>query len=134
MRPELLKSDAAGLTEALSSLLVDVDKQALLGGELGQYFVDSIQEGLKTSSDGWVDDDLALTEPWGFELSEIKVPVLLYQGSADQMAPYAHGEWLAKHLPQEKVRKHLIQGQGHFSIFLGQQNSMIEELLEIAKS
>jgi pimeloyl-ACP methyl ester carboxylesterase len=59
--------------------------------------------------------------------------VILYQGTKDKMVPYAHGEWLAKHLPQEKLRKHLIQGQGHVSIFLGREDSIIDELLAILK-
>lgn len=130
----MLKSDAAGLTEALSNVLPEVDKQAMINGQLGQYIADSFREGLKTNCDGWVDDDLAFAEPWGFELSEIKVPVLLYQGSEDKMVPYAHGQWLAKHLPQEKLRKHLIQGEGHISIFVGRQSIMIDELLAVAKA
>lgn len=135
MRPEMLKADVAGLTESMASVLPDIDKQALLkNDEMGQYIVDMIHEGLKTNSDGWVDDDMAFIKPWGFELDEVKVPVIQYQGSEDKMVPYAHGEWLAKHLPQEKLRNHLMQGQGHISIFLGQMENMIDELLAIAKS
>jgi pimeloyl-ACP methyl ester carboxylesterase len=134
MRTEMLKGGVADLIEAMSSLLPDVDKEAMTKStEVGQYLVDSIHEGLKAGSDGWVDDDLSMIEPWGFELSEIKVPVILYQGTKDKMVPYAHGEWLAKHLPQEKLRKHLIQGQGHVSIFLGREDSIIDELLAILK-
>ena len=134
VRTEMLKGGVADMIEAMSSLLPDVDKEAMTKNtEVGQYLVDSIHEGLKAGSDGWVDDDLSMIEPWGFELSEIKVPVILYQGTKDKMVPYAHGEWLAKHLPQEKLRKHLIQGQGHVSIFLGREDSIIDELLAILK-
>ena len=134
-RPELLQADIAGLTAALDSLLPEVDKQAMAADtEMGQYMVDMFREALRISSDGWVDDDLACIKPWGFELSEIKVPMLLYQGTEDKMVPYAQGEWLAKHLPQDKLRKYLLPGEGHISIFSGQKNSMIDELLDIAKS
>lgn len=129
----MLEVDPVGLTEAMSSLLPDVDKEALVGSELGEYLVEALREALKTNADGWVDDDMAFTVPWGFELSEIKVPVVLYQGSEDKMVPFAHGEWLADRLPK-KLRKHLIQGQGHLSIFLGYRDDMIDELLEITKS
>ena len=134
VRTEMLKGGVADMIEAMSSLLPDVDKEAMTKNtEVGQYLVDSIHEGLKAGSDGWVDDDLSMIEPWGFELSEIKVPVILYQGTEDKMVPYAHGEWLAKHLPQDKLRKHLIQGQGHVSIFLGREDSIIDEFLDILK-
>jgi pimeloyl-ACP methyl ester carboxylesterase len=130
----MLKGGVADMIEAMSSLLPDVDKAALTNNtKVGQYLVDSIHEGLKAGSDGWVDDDLSMVEPWGFEFSEIKVPVILYQGTEDKMLPYAHGEWLAKHLPQDKLRKHLIQGQGHVSIFLGREDDIIDELLDILK-
>lgn len=116
-------------------MLPEVDKKALTGStSMAEYFVVVMQEALRDSVDGWVDDDLAFIKPWGFELSEIKVPVLLYQGSEDKMVPYAHGEWLGEHLPQEKLTKHLIPGEGHISILVGKMDGMIGELLEFTKS
>lgn len=134
-RPELLEADAAGLTEALSTLLPEVDKKAIIQDpELGQYTVDMFRSALRLSADGWVDDTLAQIAPWGFEFKEIKVPVLIYQGTEDKMVPYAHGVWLADTLPQGVVRRHLLKGEGHLSIFSGQKDKMIDELVEIMKS
>jgi pimeloyl-ACP methyl ester carboxylesterase len=48
---------------------------------------------------GWVDDDLAFTRPWGFEVSAISVPVLIRYGLTDVLVPAAHGEWLAANVP-----------------------------------
>jgi pimeloyl-ACP methyl ester carboxylesterase len=119
----------------MSSILPEVDKQAMLNNaELGQSIVDGFQEALKHGVDGWCDDDLEFTKPWGFELAEIKVPVFLYQGSEDLMVPYSHGQWLAEHLPQGKLRKHLVQGDGHISIFLGHVDAMMDELLEVVRA
>ncbi|KAF2100254.1 alpha/beta-hydrolase [Rhizodiscina lignyota] len=132
-RPEMLKADVAGMMEVLATVLPEVDKKTMLGSKIGEHIVDSFRESLRVSCDGWIDDDLAFTVPWGFELSEIKVPVLLYQGSEDKMVPFAHGQWLAEHLPQDKLRKHLIQGEGHLSIFLEQIDTMMDELLTVAK-
>ena len=129
----MLKGDVATFTEALSSLLEEVDRAAMLeDGEMGSFTVNVVREGLKIGADGWVDDDLAFIQPWGFSFDEIKVPVLLYQGSEDKMVPYSHGEWFAKHLPQDMVRTHLIQGEGHMSIFLKHREAMMDELLQIA--
>ena len=134
-RAEILKGDdPASLVEAMSSLLPDVDKEALTASWFGEYMLDSIREALRVSADGWVDDSMSFIKPWGFDLSEIKVPVLLYQGSEDKMVPFAHGEWLVEHLPQDKLKKHLIQGQGHISIFLGREESMMDELLQFKTS
>jgi pimeloyl-ACP methyl ester carboxylesterase len=48
---------------------------------------------------GWVDDDLAFTRPWGFDLAEIEVPVEVRYGVKDTLVPAAHGAWLAEHVP-----------------------------------
>lgn len=129
-RTELLQGDAAGMMQALSSLLPDVDKKAMLDNpSLGQNIVDTMQHGLKNSADGWVDDDLSFINPWGFDLAEIKIPVFLWQGSVDLMVPFNHGKWLAKHLPQENLTTHLVDGEGHISIFLGNMDNMVDELM-----
>ena len=55
--------------------------------------------GLATGVDGWVDDNLAFTEPWGFDVEDIRVPVVLTYGRTDVLVPAAHGDWLAAHIP-----------------------------------
>jgi pimeloyl-ACP methyl ester carboxylesterase len=40
---------------------------------------------------GWVDDDLAFAKPWGFDLSEIAVPLRVTYGQKDVLVPAAHG-------------------------------------------
>jgi hypothetical protein len=44
------------------------------------------------------------------------------------MVPFAHGEWLASHVPG--VSAHLEQGEGHLSIGLGAIDRMLDELIE----
>jgi pimeloyl-ACP methyl ester carboxylesterase len=48
---------------------------------------------------GWVDDDLAFTRPWGFDLDEIAVPVEIRYGAKDTLVPRSHGDWLAARVP-----------------------------------
>jgi pimeloyl-ACP methyl ester carboxylesterase len=49
--------------------------------------------------DGWIDDDLAIVRPWGFEVTDCRVPVVLEYGREDTLVPSAHGDWLAAHVP-----------------------------------
>ncbi|KAJ4420995.1 hypothetical protein N0V82_004038 [Gnomoniopsis sp. IMI 355080] len=132
-RPGLLAADPAGLVEQLASLLPEVDRKAILESEgVGEDFVQSFRESLKNSVDGWVDDDLAFTRPWGFEFSEIKVPVIVYHGDQDMMSPFSHGQWIVEHLPKDQVRPYLLQGEGHISIAHHFLDAMLDQVLAAA--
>ena len=60
---------------------------------------DQFNDCLRPGVDGWIDDDIAFTRPWGFHVEDIKVPVYLSYGRADTLVPEAHGDWLAAHIP-----------------------------------
>jgi len=115
-----------GIITSMSSVLPDVDR-AVITGEFGEDLANQIHEGLRISVDGWLDDDLAFTQPWGFALSEIEVPIMIWQGDEDLMVPFAHGQWLASQLPDALV--HLEIGEGHLSVALGAQDRMLDELV-----
>ncbi len=48
---------------------------------------------------GLVDDDIAFTRPWGFDVGSIAVPTQVWYGPADTLVPPQHGRWLAAHVP-----------------------------------
>ena len=131
LREQLKDTDTAGIIASLDSLLPDVDK-AVLTDEFGEDMAASFAEGLRHGVDGWVDDDLAFTEPWGFNLDEIPGPVMIWQGSLDLMVPFAHGKALASRIAGASV--HLEEGEGHLSIGLGALDSMLDELVSVANA
>jgi pimeloyl-ACP methyl ester carboxylesterase len=98
---------------AFGDLIADVDKKALVGG-LADYLAASFRASVSTGTTGWRDDDLAFVTDWGFPLADIRVPLSLWQGDQDRMVPFAHGRWLAAHLPAPDV--HLVPGEGHLSL------------------
>ena len=61
-----------------------------------------------------IDDDLSYVAPWGFDVGEVRAPVLVLHGSADGVVPASHGEWLARHLPDAELW--LRPGAGHISV------------------
>jgi pimeloyl-ACP methyl ester carboxylesterase len=128
LRPELADVDAPGVIKALSTLLPDVDR-AELTDEFGDDMAAGLRAAMSSGVDGWLDDDLAFLQPWGFEFAELAdARVSLWQGELDLMVPFAHGEWFAKHLPSS-VHVHLENGQGHLSIGVGALDRMLDELL-----
>jgi pimeloyl-ACP methyl ester carboxylesterase len=124
--PELRRADAAAIVTGLSTLLPPVDV-AVLTDEFGADTAANLAEGVRTGVDGWVDDDLAFCRPWGFDVAEVDVPTFLWQGDADLMVPFAHGQWLAAHIPG--VTAHLEPGEGHLSIAVGALDRMLDELV-----
>jgi pimeloyl-ACP methyl ester carboxylesterase len=123
---ELADVTGEQIGEALGGL-VDAPDLAVLTGGYADAVAASFRAAVSTGVDGWVDDDLAFTRPWGFAPSDVRVPVALWQGSEDRMVPYAHGEWLAAHLPD--VRAHLLTGEGHLSVGIGRFDEIVEESL-----
>ena len=125
-REQLKDTDAAGIIASLDSLLPDVDK-AVLNDAFGEDMAASFAEALRHGVDGWVDDDLAFTEPWGFDFDELSGPVMIWQGTLDLMVPFAHGGALASRITGASV--HLEEGEGHLSIGLGALDRMLDELV-----
>ncbi|RLV49263.1 alpha/beta hydrolase [Nocardioides mangrovicus] len=112
----MAQTDGPGIVTGMASLLPDVDR-AELSDSFGADLAAQFREGLRNGVDGWLDDDLAFISPWGFDLDAVRVPSYVWQGDLDLMVPFAHGEWLAAHLPG--TRPHLLAGEGHLSITLG---------------
>ena len=112
-REVMLAASPAELSAALQSLLSPADA-AVLKDALAEYLVYCNREGLAPGSQGWWDDGVAESGPWGFELSAISVPVLLMHGRNDQFVPFGHGQWLAAHIPGVEAR--LFDHDGHLTL------------------
>jgi len=125
-RPALLAATRDDVIATMGSLLPDVDRAALTD-EYGEDVAASFADAVRIGVDGWLDDDLAFVRDWGFALDELHVPVVLWQGDADLMVPFAHGRWLAEHVPGALPR--LVPGEGHVSLVVGAVDRMLDELL-----
>lgn len=79
--------------------LSESDREQLSRPEIVQIIRESTAESAANGVYGWADDDLAFTRPWGFDVSEVAVPVLVRYGSTDVLVPRAHGDWLAANVP-----------------------------------
>ena len=64
--------------------------------------------------DGLIDDDVAFTMPWGFELAAIESPVLLVQGDLDRVVPESHARWQLAQLPDGELWRR--PNDGHVSV------------------
>jgi pimeloyl-ACP methyl ester carboxylesterase len=111
---EFVAAGPAGLKEGLATLLSPVDAAAL-DDALAAHMFESFETGLANGVDGWLDDDLAFIAPWGFDVADISVPVLLWQGLEDRFVPPGHGRWLAGRIPGVETR--ITPDDGHLTLY-----------------
>jgi pimeloyl-ACP methyl ester carboxylesterase len=124
--PALRVVTGAEVAEAFGDLIDDVDRGALTG-DFADWVAANFREALRDSYWGWFDDDMAFIDPWGFDLDSIRVPVHVWQGRHDRMVPYAHGEWLAAHIPT--AIPHLFDQHGHLSLAVDSMDRILDELV-----
>jgi len=93
--------------------LAEADRATMRNPIVMQVMREAIPECVVNGPRGWVDDDLAFTVDWGFDVAEIRVPVEVHYGAQDVLVPAAHGAWLAANVPGAKVV--VNDDQGHMS-------------------
>ena len=111
-REEMLAAQAGEVSDSLKTLLTPTDAAALTG-ELAEYLVYSTHEGMELTGEGWWEDN-CMSLPWGFDVADITIPVLVMHGREDMFVPFGHGEWLARHIPTAEPR--LLDHDGHLTL------------------
>jgi pimeloyl-ACP methyl ester carboxylesterase len=112
-RAEEIREDPETLLKTLMEEMSDPDKRIALDAGIRRRLLETYGEALKHGPDGWIDDVLAFRSPWGFSLSEIKVPVRLWHGEADVFSPPQHSRWMAERIPNAKIE--VQAGAAHFA-------------------
>jgi pimeloyl-ACP methyl ester carboxylesterase len=72
-----------------------------------QSDVEAYRQGLL----GYAWEVRLITRPWGFPLEEIKVPIHLWHGTADDVTSIRMGQYMAKHIPNCKAT--FCEGEAH---------------------
>ena len=104
-----------GMFERARALASPADQPILRRPEIAAVLSGSLREAFRQGGQGVADDLLLLTRPWTFRLDEIRVPVRLWHGEADDMVPVAMGRYLARAIPN--CRAEFIPGGGHYFVF-----------------
>jgi len=132
-----LEKEAAALREitgeqivaALGGLISGADA-AVLTGEFAADLAAGLRGAVRNGIAGWRDDDLAFAADWGFPVEAAAGRVAIWQGDQDNMVPFAHGQWLAAHLPG--ARAHLEPGAGHLTMTVTAIGRILDDLLDLA--
>lgn len=100
----------------LMQTLVSPPDAAVLSAELGEFWAASMPAVFAQGVEGWIDDNLAVLAPFGFDARDIDVPVLVWHGRQDRFVPPAHGQWLANTIPNPDVR--FTADDGHLTLMV----------------
>lgn len=109
---EAVRANPASLLAMLQTELPDPDQRVVADPGIRSLLLATYAEALRTSTHGWVDDDVAFHSPWGFDPAAVTAPVLLWHGARDTLSPVSHVKWLADRIPSAAVVVH--PGAAHF--------------------
>lgn len=70
LAPAYAEIQSSEVVEALNSTLPEVDR-AHLSVELAAFVAEALRRGVGAGIGGWLDDTLAFTRPWGFDVHEL---------------------------------------------------------------
>jgi pimeloyl-ACP methyl ester carboxylesterase len=103
---------------------------AVLTGQFADELAQGTRGAVRNGIAGWRDDDLAFVTDWGFPLDALAGRAAIWQGDQDNMVPFAHGQWLAAHIPGARV--HLEPGAGHLTMTVTAIDRILGGLLDLA--
>jgi len=107
-----VRNNSEAILKWLRPELPGYDKEAIGDIALRKIIAQTHADALRDSADGWVDDVLALSRPWAFDLSDIEAPVKLWAGSDDVFSPPSHTYWLMKRIKEAELE--VADGMAHF--------------------
>lgn len=107
-----VRGNPQGLLKQLWPELVSDDKDVIGDISLRRIIAEVHAEALSETADGWIDDVVALSRPWGFDVSDIRAPVKLWHGSNDVFSPVSHAYWLSQRIPHAVLK--IEEDQAHF--------------------
>ena len=107
--------------------LPEVDQATLNEPRTRQAYLNLLHEALRPGIRGTAYDAMLIARPWGFLLREIKLPIDLWHGDADRIAPLEMGGFLAEQLPNSYL--HILKGEGHFSVALHHFPKILHKLM-----
>jgi pimeloyl-ACP methyl ester carboxylesterase len=91
----------------------EADRAVIASPEQHEMTRRMLTEAFRPGVWGYVDDALCLIQPWGFDVTEIRVPTRVLYGLTDVLVPRQHGEWLAHNVPNAEA---VVDEQGgHFA-------------------
>lgn len=137
LRPVVRRLGRAIATQperSLDQLLVRVapiDRETLARPAVREAMLGSWHQAFRQGPDGVWWELVLESRAWGFDLGEVRLPVLLWFGGADLTVPAAMGYHLAAVLPRSEARHY--PEEGHLSIVLNRRGEILDRMAAVSR-
>ncbi len=104
------------------------DRLALADPAFSAWIIRLTQDAISLSVNGWVHEEILMTQPWTFDLNAITCPnIFLWHGEQDRNVPLAMGKTVAARLPN--CRSTFLPSEGHISLMLKHGAQIVAKLV-----
>ncbi len=121
-----MRQDADRYVKFMIAGMVSPDRELFADPDYRALVQQSTAEALRQGGRGAAWELTLIARPWDFQLREVRMPVSLWQGLADQILPAAMARRLAAALPE--CNTHYFPGEGHLSLVVRHIGKVLADL------
>jgi pimeloyl-ACP methyl ester carboxylesterase len=112
--------------DLFASMMPPGDRRVFADPAVRRMFQEDLLHGSRHHMQAMFLDAILFGREWGFSLSDIDVPIHMWCGDADNIVPLAHGEHMARRIPNAVLR--VRSQEGHLG-GLGASHEIFDALL-----
>jgi pimeloyl-ACP methyl ester carboxylesterase len=109
-----IRRGGARMSDRMAASFPEPDRTLMQRAEIRDGFMACFEESCRQGVAGPAWDMKLIARPWGFDLTTIRVPVLLWHGERDGNVPVLHGRRLLETLPN--CRGTFYPDEAHLSV------------------
>jgi pimeloyl-ACP methyl ester carboxylesterase len=121
-----IRRNGARAGEQMAAWAPEPDRALFQQERIRNGFIKCFEESCRQGTRGPAMDVSLLARPWGFDLTAVRVPVLLWHGERDGNVPVASGRYLAGMLPN--CRTTFYENDAHLSLPVNHQEELLAAL------
>ena len=106
------------------------DQQVMQDETFSDGILAVTQDAVHSTVKGWVNEELMMAAPWGFDLQKVHCPhIFLWHGVMDKNVPVEMGKAVAANLPG--CQAFFLEGEGHISLLYHHGRDIIDTLVRV---
>ena len=104
----------------------EVDQLVFDQTGISEIMTGTISEGMKYGISGASQDAKIYKSDWGFDLNEVKSPIVIYHGELDKNVRIESAHYIIESLPH--CTSYVLQNEGHLSLIYNHINDILKRL------